>query len=160
MAYFPIPRKHAPTFIRLAVAGLTLSLISQNAELIRDLDFQAGDWRFNLNQIGLFWLTLLAPGFCLCALWSTADVFAGLERGDGFGPVLVKGLRNVGSNLLWAAAASVVIVPTLTAWVSDRFGGFHYNADITAVTIGALGLTLWLVAGTGEKMRREMESFV
>jgi|GEM_PF-1055120 len=160
MASFPIPRQYAPTFIRLAVAGLTLSLISQNAQMIGDLDFHVGDWRHNLHQIGLFWLTLLAPGFYLCALWSTADVFSGLNRGDAFGPVLVKGLRSVGTNLLWGAAAAVFIVPTLSQWAADRFGGFHYRTDIAAITIGALGLTLWLVAGAGERMRDEMERFV
>ncbi len=151
---------HAPIIIRIIVAALILGLIAQSREIIGDVEFTLSDWQAYVNPIGLFAVSLLAPIFYLFAVWASAEAIERIHSGDAFGAVMVKGLRDIGSNLMWGAGAAVVISPTLTGWIDERFRGVRFDADIASVTIGVLGGVLWLVAAQGEKLKTEMDSFI
>ncbi|ESQ81333.1 hypothetical protein [Asticcacaulis sp. YBE204] len=107
-----------------------------------------------------FWISLLAPICYLCALWSASNVFMRLHKGEGFGASVVKGLKDVGSNLIYGAVAAIVIMPTLTVMFEDRFRGIRYDFAIEPLTIGLIGLMLWLITQAGAKLQTEMESYV
>lgn len=146
--------------LKVLVAVLAVALIKEQSRDLQALDFSAGDTNANLLAIGLFWIAVLAPGFYLCALWSLASFFGRAKEPKSFGQEVVKSLRDVGQCLIIGAACAVVLEPSLTVWMIDRFRGFRYSARIEDITIGLIGAALYLLAASGQRLRDELEQFV
>ncbi|MDC7676289.1 hypothetical protein [Asticcacaulis machinosus] len=160
MGNIRIPHGPLSLVIKVVVVVLALALIREVAVHLGELPvIDRTNWR-EMILIPAFWLGLLAPGFYLRAAWAASDVFARMDKGDPFGPAMIRGLKSMGSNLMLGAACAIVIAPTLSPLFDDRFRGVRYDAEIESVTIGLLGLVLFLMAQQGQALKSEMDSFV
>lgn len=157
---FPIPLPAFNIIIKTLVVTLALALISEKWTHLKAIAFASGDTWAALTGVSTFCFTLLPQAFYLLGLWAASTVFARLAKGDAFGPSLVKGLRGVGSNLIYGAAAAIVIVPTILPMLQDRFRGIRYDAEIESFTIGLIGVVLYLLAKQGQRLKSELEQFV
>lgn len=150
--------------LKIVVAGLTVTLIGQCAEVFKTMPWVMGDARANVLKVFAFWLSsILAPGFYLCALWELSNVFARMGRGDAFGPNMARGLKSTGRCLIMGAAAALVLAPSFAKWLGDNlrgFSGLHFNLDVENLTIGLIGLTLYMLARRGVALKAELEQFV
>lgn len=146
--------------IKILVGVLALALIPDKSSELQTLDFTVGDLWANLGVIFAFWITILAPGFYLCALWSLGAFFSKSAVDEEFGPAMVKSLKEVGQNLLIGAVAAILIEPTVTVWMDIGFRGVRVTTDIAAITIGLIGIALYLLAETGKRLRFELEQFI
>jgi hypothetical protein len=160
MTKFPIPLSTMSLVTKIAVVGLALAFISEQTAAIKALPFEIGEASHNFWMIPAFWVGLLAPGFYLCALWAASDVFASLDKGEGFGPSLIKGLKGMGSNLIYGAFAAIIIAPSLQPLFEGYFRGLRHDFEIENLTIGLIGVVLWLITAQGAKLQTEMDSFV
>ncbi len=110
-----------------------------------------------------FWISLIAPILYLTALWSASEVLMRISWGEAFQDAVQTGLRDVGSNLVWGAAAALILQPTLTHWSDMDFRGFYgilYKITVADLTIGLIGATLFVLARLGQKLQSELDSFV
>ncbi len=100
-----------------------------------------------LDQTGRA-LVVVSPGvFYLCALWALHSTFGALSRSDQvFAPALARGLRAVGSNLMWGAGMEMLGAPLLLRWVDREPGGAVLSFSASALVLGMLGLSLFLLA--------------
>lgn len=160
MPKLPIPLRALSIVIKIVVIALALAFIREKSTELISVDFTAGDTWANMKIVSLFWLTLLPQGFYLCAVWAASNVFGRIGRGNAFGPSMVKGLRETGSLLVSGAALAIFIVPTLLPILEEHFRGLRYNAGIESVTIGLVGLVLYLLARQGQALKAELEQFV
>lgn len=160
MSKFAVPHGPASIAIKIVIVVLALAFIKEQSVPLTNIVWEEGEWRQNGAAIVTFWLALLAPGFYLCAAWAAANVFANVNKGSPFAPSLVKGIREVGQNLVIGALAAIVIVPSVTPWLSDRFRGIRYDTDIESVTICLVGVVLYILAKQGQALKAELEQFV
>jgi hypothetical protein len=160
MSKFAVPHGPASIVIKIVVIVLALAFIKEQAALLPDLPFQEGSRAHNMRLVTAFLLSLLPAGSYLCAVWAASNVFGRMNKGDPFEPAIVKGLKEVGTNLMWGAAAAIFIVPTLTPMLNERFRGFRYDPNIESVTIGLVGLVLYILAKQGQALKAELEQFV
>ncbi len=162
MSKFAIPLRPAGIVIKIVVIVLALAFIQDRANAYKSVEFVVGDAAYNVAVVFAFWAALLAPGFYLCALWPASDVFARMSKGDAFGPAMTKGLRGMGLNLMMGAFAALVFSPTLIRFVETHFRsyGLHYHVEIESLTIGLLGIVLYMLAKQGQALKSELEKFV
>lgn len=146
--------------IKILVGVLALALIGDKSAELQRLDFAVGDLWANLSVIFAFWVTILAPGFYLCALWALGAFFRKSASDEEFGPAMVKSLKEVGQNLLIGSVAAILIEPTIMVWMEIGFRGVRVSTDIADVTIGFIGIALYLLAETGKRLRFELEQFI
>jgi len=142
--------------------GLLISRYQAVALLLQTEDVIATQSIFWLSLMSpIFWVELLAPICLLTALFHAAIVFDRLAVGQGFSPCMIKGLKEIGSNLAFASVATLVIQPTLISWVKfANFKGPHFTIDLAFVTIGLIGMVLWYLAIEGEKAQQELAGIV
>lgn len=163
MSAHKLPLDLIGTGTRVAVVVLAAGLVVEKA---RSLNTMHPDPLTQMSVLMVsmalpsFWISLLAPICYLWALASASDVFMRLHKGEGFGASVVKGLKDVGSNLIYGAIAAIFIMPTLTALTEDRFRGLRYDFAIEPLTIGLIGLMLWLITQAGAKLQTDMDGFV
>jgi len=163
MSQSPIPLGPLSVLTRTAVIVLAAGLVSEKALQMQKLPLDIGDPSHNVWMIPAFWVGILAPAFYLCALWAASNVFDRMARGDAFGPAMVKGLKEVGSNLLYGAAAAIFIAPSLVFLIETgfhRMAGVKYHFEIESLTIGAIGLVLYLLARQGQTLKSELDQIV
>ncbi|WP_155847273.1 DUF2975 domain-containing protein [Asticcacaulis sp. AC402] len=160
MSKLPIPLPALSIVIKIVVIVLALAFISEKSGKLETLDFTAGDTWANMKVVSLFWFTLLPQGLYLCAVWAASNVFGRIGRGDAFGPAMVKGLRETGSCLVYGALLAILIIPTLYPMLSEHSRGVRYNLEIESVTIGLVGVVLYLLARQGQALKAELEQFV
>jgi len=155
-----VPLRAVSLTVRIIAVLLTLVFIGQQVAVHKTLTFTIGDAGHNVGVIFAFWLRMLPPGFCLAALWETSNVFARLGRGDAFGRAMVKGLRGIGLNLVLSALAAIVISPSLQPVFLGQGWSVVFNLDIESVTVGLIGLMMYVMAWQGSAMKAELEQFV
>lgn len=160
MSLSPELRSQIGLGIKILVAVLALALIRDKAGQLEHLDFTIGDTWANVRVIFAFWITILAPGFYLCALWALGAFFTKSRDTEHFGPAMVKSLRETGQSLLIGAAAAILIEPIVSVWLVEGFRGVRLSLDIEDVTIGFIGIALYLLAETGKRLRIELEQFI
>lgn len=151
------------TKITVAVLGLGLvtTRLAQIESMIPESKLIVVQSAFFLSLlVPSFWIGLLAPVSYLTALWFAGVVFDRLSKGDDFGPTAVKGMREIGTNLMFGALAAILIAPTLTQWVEGEHGGFKYHYSIESITIGVIGLVMWFIAGAGKRLYEELDQIV
>lgn len=107
-----------------------------------------------------FWTGLLMPIFYLCALWAAANFLQLCETTKHFNLSLLSGLRNIGDNLIYGAMAAMLLVPSIEAWISLGGRSLQVHWDVSAVTIGMIGVVLKLVARRAESMQATLDSIV
>jgi hypothetical protein len=100
------------------------------------------NWRDVFNA---FWIALLVNLPALIFAGVLAD-FAGLfsrtSEGEVFTARNLKSLRNAGSGLIWAAAVSAIIVPTVLSFVEDGGRGILWHVNDLALGTGAMGFVI------------------
>jgi hypothetical protein len=160
MSKFAVPHGPASIVIKIVVIVLALAFIKERAALLPGLPFVDGHGIHNVRLITAFWLALFPAGSYLLAVWAASNVFGRMDKGDPFGPAIVKGLKEVSTHLMWGAAAAIAIVPTLTPALTERFRGFRYDPDIESVTIGLVGVVLYILAKQGQTLKAELDQFV
>jgi hypothetical protein len=111
----------------------------------------------------VFWITLIAPAFFLWALWAASGILARLDRGDAFGPAMIRGLREIGAGLMLGAFAAIVVQPSLTHLIGNNFlemRGVHFNITIENLTLVLVGLVFFLIARRGAMLKARLDGFV
>jgi hypothetical protein len=148
---------------KVAVLVLSLALIGEKNAALKALPFKIGSASHNFWLIPDFWVGLLAPGFYLCALWAASSVFARMTRGDAFGFAMVKGLKDVGRNLMIGAVSAIVIAPIASFFIETNFTGMtgmKYRFSVESLTIGLIGLVLFMLAEHGQRLKSELDAIV
>lgn len=114
-------------------------------------------------QVGPALIDALPAFVLLGALDAARKLFARLARGETFSGAVGKGVRGMGSALIWAAVAAAVVVPWLHAWVDGRYGFGGLNLEPTNVVLAVVGAALLLLGrlvARAADMKSELESFV
>ncbi|MBC3806023.1 hypothetical protein H8K52_01530 [Undibacterium seohonense] len=111
-------------------------------------------------KLPFFWTGLLVPITYLFALWGAANFLRGFERSKSFNGDLLKSLQTIGANLMYAAMAAILLVPTIEAWINQGSRDLKTAWDVEAVTIGMIGLILKYVAQRAQSLQGEVDSFV
>lgn len=151
----------AALLTRIVVVGLGLALFFEQAGARRLLRLDGSDGRVMMTPV--YWISLLAPVFFLGALWAASDAFVRMDRGDAFGPAMVRGLKAIGGNLMLGAFAAIVAQPSLIFLIGNGFRemrGVRFNLDVENLTLALVGLVLILLARQGQKLKSKLDQFV
>ena len=133
----------------LSVAAIVLiviilgSVAADMAGKVGSMVVTRANWTDVLNA---FLLALLANTPTLIIVGVLGD-FAGLFSRTGEGEVFtarnLKTLRSAGSGLIWAAAASAIIVPTVLSWTDGDGRGFIWHVNDLALGTAAMGAAIF-----------------
>lgn len=141
---------------RLALAGVTLVLVlllAFTAIVLASAIFGRASGRLLL-------LPMAPLPFYLFALWTARSAIVRIGQGDALRILVSPMLRRIGWALFLGGLTQVFAVP----WLGHFGGGralAHY--DIGAITLGAVGVTLVIVArlvGDAEADRAELDQIV
>jgi hypothetical protein len=132
----------------LSVAAIALivmilgSVAADMAGKVGSMVVTRANWTDVLNA---FLLALLVNTPTLIIVGVLGD-FAGLFSRTGEGEVFtarnLKTLRSAGSGLIWAAAASSIIVPTVLSWTGGDGRGFIWHVNDLALGTAAMGAAI------------------
>jgi hypothetical protein len=109
------------------------------------------------------WVSLVAPACFLVALWAASGVFVRMDRGEAFGPAMVRGLREIGSSLMLGAFAAIVGQPSLIFLISNGFRemrGVRFDLSIENLAMAMIGFMLILLARQGQQLKSQLDAFV
>lgn len=151
----------AALLTRIVVVGLGLALFFEQAGARQLLHLDGSDGRVMMTPV--YWVSLLAPAFFLRALWVASDAFVRMDRGDAFGPAMVRGLKEIGGNLMLGAFAATVAQPSLIFLIGNGFRemrGVRFNLDVENLTLALVGFVLILLARQGQKLKSKLDQFV
>ncbi len=154
-----IPAAAVVTRVVIFIFGLALFFEQAGARLLLHLGGSTGPGMLT----PAYWISLVAPVFFLGALWAASDVFVRMDRGDAFGPVIVRGLRQIGTNLMLGAFVVSVAQPSLIYLIGNGFRemrGMRFDLDVENITLALVGLLLILVARQGQKLQSTLDQFV
>lgn len=107
-----------------------------------------------------FWTGLLVPVMYLCALWTAANFLKHFELSKAFDDKSLQSLQSIGADLMYAAMAAILLVPTLEGWINQGSRSVKTHWDIEAVTIGMIGLILKYVAQRARNLQIKVDGFV
>ncbi|MBX7249055.1 MAG: DUF2975 domain-containing protein [Caulobacteraceae bacterium] len=151
------------TFIAFLV--ILLGLIARYIVLpvLGELRSLAPDTPAFWNGIGALLIDAL-PAFALAgAIDACRKLFKRLAEGALFGDAVGRGVRGIGSALIWAALATAVVAPWLQAWVDGKYGFGGVRLDPTTVLLAVLGGAMLLLGRLLKRagaMQSELERFV
>lgn len=105
--------------------------------------------------------------FYVGALFSLAEIFGRVGKGELFSRANSKGLERVGSSLLWGAAAGAIIVPNLLSAIDRRWDFSILRLEPETWVIAVIGGSL-LVLGRmmaqaqseNDALKAELSDFV
>lgn len=146
---------------RIVVLGLALALFFERAGARQLLHLAASDGRIMMTPV--YWVSLLAPIFFLAALWAASDALVRMDRGDAFGPAMVRGLREIGGCLMLGSFAAIVVQPSLIVLIGNDFSemrGVKFNPNVENLTLALIGLLLILLARQGEQLKSKLDQFI
>jgi len=99
----------------------------------------------------------------LGGLAAAARIFHRVADGELFSNANSNGLAEVGSSLLWGAAASAVIVPWIQSWIDGEYGfsGLHLETEtwVIAVIGGAILMLGRMMAQAG-RLQSELDQII
>ncbi len=159
MAKFSLPSVALVTRVAILAFGLALFFEQAGARQLLHLDEAAGP----VMMTPVYWTSLLAPAFFLWGLWAATNVLVRMDRGDAFGPSMVKGLRELGGALMLGAFCAVVVRPSFAYLAANGYRylrGVKYDYTVENLTLAFVGLMLMLLARHGQKLRSDLEQFV
>ncbi len=151
----------AAVVTRIVVLGLGLALFFEQAGARQLLHLDGSDGRMMLTPV--YWVSLLAPVFYLAALWAASDAFVRMDRGDAFGPAMVRALREIGGSLMLGAFAAIVVQPSLIFLIGNGFRemrGVRFDLTVENLTLALVGLVLILLAREGQNLKSKLDEFV
>jgi hypothetical protein len=121
------------------------------------------NWHEVLNAFLLALLvntpTLIVTG----VLGDFSGLFSRTGEGEVFSQRNLKSLRSAGSGLIWAAAASAIIVPTVLSWTTGDGRGFIWHVNDLALGTAAMGaaiLGLSHVFAEGMRLKSDSEQII
>lgn len=128
-----------------------LTLIGPIAEAVR---FRDTTGLREVFQPVLYRLVDVLPALIyLGGVLAAARIFGRVAGGELFSRANSQGLAEVGSSLLWGAAASALIVPWIKSWLEGEygFGGIHLETEtwVIAVIGGAILILGKMMAQAG-----------
>lgn len=128
-----------------AVALIVLILINALGDVIvrmTEMVVRQENWR-DILKVFLTALLVNLPSFIFVGvLGDFADLFKRTGEGEVFTARNLRTLRNAGSGLIWAAASSSLIVPTVLSWTTGDGRGFIWHINDLALGTGAMGLAI------------------
>ncbi|HWA89605.1 MAG TPA: hypothetical protein VG889_06185 [Rhizomicrobium sp.] len=149
-----------------------MSSRTRTAVLIRIVTIGFGVLLF-LDQMGLGhpdtpmtparWVALCAPAFFLWAVWAASSVFIRLDRGEAFGPAMIRGLNQIGAALMLGAFCAILLQPSVIFLIGNGFRelrGVKYDYNLENLTLVLVGLMLVLLAQHGRKLKSNLDAFV
>lgn len=152
-------------FVRIIAIIFILNLIADR--LIQVLPAYTLGGNFSVEntfmlslKLPFFWTGLLVPIIYVFALWAAADFLKKFELSKSFDHDLLKSLQSIGANLMYAAMATILFVPSIEAWINQGSRDLTTDWDVEAVTIGMIGLILKYVAQRAQSLQRQVDSFV
>lgn len=128
-----------------AIVVIVLMLGSVGADLGSEVASSVVTQESWKQVLQAFLLALLANTPALIfigVLGDFAGFFSRAGEGEVFTPRNLKTLRSAGSGLIWAAAASTLIVPTVLSWATGDGRGFIWDVNDLALGTGAMGLAI------------------
>ena len=146
---------------RIVTIGLGLALFFEQAGARQLLHLEGAEGLVMMTPV--YWISLLAPVFYLAALWAASEVLARMNRGDAFGPAMVRGLKEIGGCLMIGAFAAIVVQPSLIHLFGNGFlemRGVRFNLGVETMTLALVGLVLVLLARQGQKLKSNLDQFV
>jgi hypothetical protein len=159
-----VPKGRLPftaVLTRTVVLALGLSLFFEQAGARQLLHLDGPGGAAMMTPV--YWVSLLAPIFYLWALVAASEVFVRMDRGDAFGPAMVRGLKEIGGNLMLGAFAAIVVQPSLIFLIGNGFRemrGVRFNLDVENLTLALIGLVLILLARQGQQLKSKLDQFV
>ena len=94
---------------------------------------------------------------------AAARIFGRVANGDLFSKANSQGLADVGSSLLWGAAASALIVPWIKSWLDGEYGfsGIRLESEtwVIAVIGGAILILGKMMAQAG-RLQSELSEII
>jgi hypothetical protein len=111
-------------------------------------------------RLPFFWTGLLVPIIYIYALWESADFLKKFELSKSFDNNLLKSLQAIGANLMYAAMATILFIPSIEGWMNQGSRDLKTDWDVEAVTIGMIGLILKYVAQRAQSLQRQVDSFI
>jgi hypothetical protein len=132
----------------LAVAAIVL-LVMLLGSVGADIAAKVGtrivtqeNWTDVLNAF-LIALLVNSPALIFIGvLGDFAGLFSRTSEGEVFTQRNLKTLRSAGSGLVWAAATSAIVVPTLLSWVQESGRGILWEVNDLAFGTGAMGFAI------------------
>ena len=125
-----------------------------------------GDWNGFMEAgapVLLRLVDVLPALIYLGGVLAAAHIFGRVARGELFSRANSEGLAEVGSSLLWGAAASAVIVPWIRSWAAGEygFGGIHLETEtwVIAVIGGAILILGKMMAQAG-RLQSELSEII
>ncbi|MEQ9506164.1 MAG: DUF2975 domain-containing protein [Hyphomonas sp.] len=100
------------------------------------------NWHEILNAFLLALLVNLPTFIIIGVLGDFAGLFGRTGEGEVFTPRNLKTLRSAGGGLIWAAAASAIIVPTVLSWTTGDGRGFIWHINDLALGTAAMGAAI------------------
>ncbi|MBK8197061.1 MAG: DUF2975 domain-containing protein [Acidobacteria bacterium] len=126
----------------VVIVGMLLSVVAEIAGRVGSVVVTHENWKDVLNAFLLALLVNLPTFIIIGVLGDFAGLFGRTGEGEVFTARNLKTLRSAGSGLIWAAAASAIIVPTLLSWTTGDGRGFIWHVNDLALGTGAMGLAI------------------
>lgn len=142
--------------VGLVVRSIVLPLLAALREAA------PGSWEF-WNAFGPHLIDALPAFALLGAIDASKTLFGRLAKGEMFSDLVGRGVKGIGSSMIFAALAISVIVPWLQAWVDGKygFGGIHLDPMVLVLgVVGAAMLMLGRLLKRAGAMQSELERFV
>jgi|SRR5450755_2697160 hypothetical protein len=158
-----MPRKPLAASIQSSSARLTrlvtvLSVILWVLLLLERFGWTAiviaksGVGREFLRRISYEFVAACPEAIYLLSLWWIRQALAAYAHGDLYSPIVPRMLRRVGSMLALGACLNVFVVPALDRMMGLG-PGYWIAFDVTGLVLGAIGLSLAIVARVLERAR-------
>ncbi len=132
----------------LAVAAIVV-LLMMLGSVLADIAGKVGatvvtqeNWKEVLQAFLLALLVNTPTLIFIGVLGDFAGLFSRTGEGEVFTPRNLKSLRSAGSGLIWAAAASALIVPTVLSWTNGDGRGFIWDVNDLALGTAAMGAAI------------------
>ncbi len=125
-----------------------------------------GDWaglRLALPPVLSRMVDVLPALIYLSGVLAAARIFGRVARGELFSRANSDGLAEVGSSLLWGAAASAVIVPWIKSWLDGEhgFAGFHLEMETWVIAvIGGAILILGKMMAQARRLQSQLDEII
>lgn len=107
----------------------------------------------------IFWMKIAPQIGFASAIFSCSLFFLNIKKGHNFTQSIVKCLREIGLQLIFAAIIGIAFNPYLTHEVPyDR--ATHIAFMINFLTFLIIGIALFIVADQGKKLKNELDEIV
>lgn len=147
--------------LQLLVFLKLLTLIEPAIEAAR-----YGDWygfRSALPPVLSRLVDVLPALIYLGGVLAAARIFGRVAKGELFSRANSDGLAEVGSSLLWGAAASSLIVPWVKSWIEGEYGfaGIHLEMETWVIAvIGGAILILGKMMAQARRLQSQLDEIV